>query len=343
MKVMHVLQSHFYSGAENVACQIIDLFKDEYEMAYTSANGPIAETLKTRGIKFFPLKQLTFFELKRVIDMYQPDVIHAHDVRASILSAYFSKNTKVISHLHGKTFDMGRLSIKSLLYRVNLKKYSKTIVVSKSILDEFYFKNKLKENCLLLGNVVDEKALLNKVEEAPYEDYDFDLIYVGRLVYAKNPHRLIEIIKRVNQLLPSLKIGIVGDGELRQEVEDIAKKSKITNLEFVGYKSNPYKILSKSKVMIMTSRMEGTPMVLLESMLLKVPVVSTPIDGIKEIVANGEDGFYTDNDDEMVEIIVALLSNEVLRSQIAKNVYNKALIINNMSNYANKLRAVYEN
>ena len=52
MKVLHLLASNKYSGAENVVCQIISMFKDEVEMVYCSPNGEIENTLRDKKIKF---------------------------------------------------------------------------------------------------------------------------------------------------------------------------------------------------------------------------------------------------------------------------------------------------
>ena len=58
MKVLHLLQSNRFSGAENVVCQIIDMFRTDkdIEMVYCSPDGPIKETLTERKIRFVPLK-----------------------------------------------------------------------------------------------------------------------------------------------------------------------------------------------------------------------------------------------------------------------------------------------
>ena len=91
MKILHLLASNKYSGAENVVCQIIDMFKNEIEMAYCSPNGPIENTLKDKQITFLPLSKLSKSEIQKIINTYKPDVIHAHDVKASIVASGFAK------------------------------------------------------------------------------------------------------------------------------------------------------------------------------------------------------------------------------------------------------------
>ena len=88
-KILHILRSNKFSGAENVVCQIINIFKTDknFEMVYVSPEGPIKDTLKEKNINYIPIKKLSFLEIKRVINEYKPDVIHAHDFTASVLVA----------------------------------------------------------------------------------------------------------------------------------------------------------------------------------------------------------------------------------------------------------------
>ena len=137
MKVLHVLASNKYSGAENVVCQIIELFKGEIDMAYCSPNGGIANTLSERNICFKPIIKLNKKEIKRVVQEYQPDIIHAHDFRASLIVSQAVKNVKVISHLHNNPPWLKKYGLKSILYATTCKKYLQIMTVSESVFNEF--------------------------------------------------------------------------------------------------------------------------------------------------------------------------------------------------------------
>ena len=70
MKILHVLTSHIFSGAENVVCQIIGMLKDEpnVEMAYCSPDGTIRPALEERDINFLPIEVANTSEIKRISD-----------------------------------------------------------------------------------------------------------------------------------------------------------------------------------------------------------------------------------------------------------------------------------
>ena len=78
MKVMHVLYDNIYSGAQNVVCQIVDLFKTyspNMEMVYVSPDGPIREALREHAVQFHAVESLSIGNLKKVIREEKPDLI----------------------------------------------------------------------------------------------------------------------------------------------------------------------------------------------------------------------------------------------------------------------------
>ena len=92
------------------------------------------------------MKNVSCFELKKIIKKYKPDIIHCHDVGASVKVALVkSKNMKLISHIHGNHPFMNRNSIKSCLYYLLSKKYNEIIWVSDSCFDNIQGKVKAKE------------------------------------------------------------------------------------------------------------------------------------------------------------------------------------------------------
>lgn len=160
MKVLHVLASSRFSGAENVVCQIVNMFKDErnIEMAYCSVDGEIRQALDERGVKFFPVTKLKKKELKEVINKYNPDIIHAHDMRASYVSAQACGKIPLISHIHNNAFDSRGLSIKSIAYFLAAKKARHIFWVSKSSFDGYFFHKFFSKKSSVLYNVIDVNA-----------------------------------------------------------------------------------------------------------------------------------------------------------------------------------------
>lgn len=323
--VLHILPSNSFSGAENVVCQIIKMFSgSDYKMYYCSPDGRIRDALEENNIDFLPLREFSVKELKRVISETKPDIIHAHDMRAGFYVSLACGKIPFISHVHNNNFDSRGLSLKSLLFYHAAKKAKHIFWVSESSFEGYKFHDKFKDKSSVLYNVIDKAALIKKMETDTGK-YDFDIAYVGRLTYQKDPVRLINVFADIIKAKPDVKIAVAGTGDMAEQTESIAKQLSITdNVKFLGFMSNPYKLLHSSKLMIMTSRWEGTPMCALEAMALGVPIVSTPTDGLCELVTDGETGFLSSDDAVLAEKCRDIITNAGLRQTLSENTLKKA-------------------
>lgn len=343
MKILHLLSSNQFSGAENVACQIISMFKGkaDYDMVYCSPDGKIRTALDQRSIPFQPLKKMNCHNLRSIIKQYKPDLIHAHDVRASILAAKFSRSCRIISHIHNNHMGMRKISLKSLLYFITLPKYKHIFWVSQSAYDSFYFKNAAKDKSSILYNTINIQELQTRVA-TDQNDYTFDIVHIGRLTHQKNPQRLIEVLRLCIGKMPNLQCAVIGDGELRQEVEALILQHGLeNNIHLLGYRNNPAKILQSAKVMLLVSRYEGTPMCALEAMALGVPIVSTPTDGMCELVDDGETGFLSNNDSLLAEHVVNIVNDIDLYRTLSTHTKKRGNELLNTKTYSEKIQKIY--
>ncbi len=139
----------------------------------------------------------------------------------------------------------------------------------------------LKEaNVHIVPNGVDD-SFFSEPRSAPRTPCT--IVYVGRLTIQKRVDRLI----RAAALMPSTaKVVIVGDGELRQELEGLAQEVCPGKVEFAGVRSSKgvRKYLRRADVFVLPSDREGMPLTLLEAMAMGVPVLGSDVEGIREHV-----------------------------------------------------------
>lgn len=340
--ILHLLASNSFSGAENVVCSIIDNMNDNYSMYYCSPNGPIKEKLDEKGIEYIPIKKLSYGELKRVIKLIQPSIIHAHDNKATVFASLFNKKCTIISHIHGNNKIMNSKNIKTILFNIISKRVKKIIWVSDSSYNSYFFKKNVKDKSLIIRNVVNEKNIILKSKEYRV-DKKYDLIFLGRLAYPKNPEKLISIIEILKKHKNDISVAVVGDGNERSQVEEMCKNLKLSsNITFYGFVNNPYPILKESKILIMTSIYEGTPMSALEALCLKKPIVSTPVDGLKDIVMNGYNGFLCEDNIDFSKNIEMILNDEKLLSELSNNSFKVFKEKNKESDYYSKIDSIYK-
>lgn len=341
-KVLHILSDVFFSGAENMVCQIVDMFRGEYDMVYVSPDGPIRQALEARNVAYRPIAAVTPKEIGRVIAEEQPDIVHAHDMKASFAAALACGKTPLISHIHNNGFDSRKVSPKTIAYLLVSGKFRHIFWVSPSAMRSFRFYGAVKEKSSVLRNVIRMDALREKAAEAENQT-PYDILFLGRMSEPKNPLRLIKVLNLVHDRYPQLQAAIVGKGDMEPQVrEAVAASGAQGYIHLLGYQENGYGLLKHAKLMIMTSLWEGTPMCALEAMALGVPIVSTPVDGLCDLVGPGKTGFLEETDEGLADRCLEIIRDDGLRAELSQNTLAKANMILNLESYKSELRRVYE-
>lgn len=340
--VLHLLNTNTYSGAENVAITMIRAMKrlyPHYRLVYVSPDGPIRDRLDSEGVEFEPIEKISRREIRRVIKKYHPEVIHAHDFTASIVSAYASFGVPVISHIHNNPPWLGRLCVKTVAYLLSSVRYKKILGVSPSVFDEFIFGRFIKGKSEVIGNPVDLESILEAAEHADVKD-GYDVVFLGRLSEPKNPIKFLEVVAGLKEKM-NVKAAMIGDGELRSEVE-----AKITELglsdtvTILGFMDNPHGILASSGLLCMTSTWEGYGLVAAEALALGKPVVATPVGGIPTII-NGKEGRLVSDVSDFVLAIEKLLTDNEEYFEASACATARAKEIENLHSYSEKINQLY--
>lgn len=203
-------------------------------------------------------------------------------------------------------------------------RYSDANVLITESAKKYYDSIKKKKN-ILIYNPVDDDLF---VEYTPYNIESKKIISVGRLCYAKNYDLLIKIAEKVLKKHDGWSWDIYGDGEEYEKLNRIiSKTSVIGRLALKGNALNIYELYSNYSFLVMTSRYEGFPMVLLEGAAKSLPLVSFDVEtGPNEIIIDSVNGYLIDkyNPDIMVERIDNLINNEEKRKKMSSNAYDTA-------------------
>lgn len=137
----------------------------------------------------------------------------------------------------------------------------------------------LKNKCMVIRNTLDiEKIRTNAMEKTDirFEKHIFNIISVGRIATQKRYDRILEVVPIILEKTKNFKWYILGEGDLRETLtKSILERGLENYIEFLGAKKNPYPIIKQADILVVTSDYESQPMVILESMALNVPVVST--------------------------------------------------------------------
>lgn len=170
------------------------------------------------------------------------------------------------------------------------------------------------------------------------EKKEFDVIFVGRLAQVKNVETVLLSIKEAKKIIPKIKVCIIGDGPLREILEEISSELDLeSNVQFLGYKNDVQVYLNKSRVFILTSKREGFPNVYLEALFCGLPAVVSNCGDITDIAKDGYNSFVVEDPTDyeaFAHSILKLLTDEDLYQRIARNVNED---ISRLSSYDNSM------
>ena len=217
MRVLHLLKSNKYSGAENVVLTIMAAYPD-IEMIYASTDGPIRKVVEDRGHRFYPLEETSVRMVKKAVGELQPEIIHAHDFTMASTAAWAAGDIPVIAHLHNNPPWLKKVGVKSIVFALALPKIRQVISVSKAVEDEYIFRGLMKNKNTVIGNVVDAEDVRQKAREKS-DCKPVDLVYLGRMSLPKNPLEFCKIVCEVKRLFPNFTARMIGDGELIPQVK----------------------------------------------------------------------------------------------------------------------------
>lgn len=340
IKVMHILNTASFSGAENVVINIIDNDRDNVEGVYVSRDGSIREVLEQKKIPFYAVEKLRPRQIKKIIYATKPDIIHAHDFRAGIVAACSTSEIPIINHLHNNTPWLKSVNCKSILFKLFSAKYEKVLTVSDSVMKEFVFGHSLERKTKVVGNPIELRKVREKAKEYQLK-CSYDIAFLGRLSEQKNPFFFLEIVNQLKKTIPNLKVAIIGDGELRKDVEKQIVRLKLKNtIDLYGFLSNPYPVLEASKVLCMPSKWEGFGLAAVEALTLGKPVFASPVGGLVNIV-NSKCGELCTSFTEYTVAVEKILTNEQSYAEKSQCALERANELENMNEYMDMLRNLY--
>jgi len=276
----------------------------------------------------------------------KPDLIHIHQLRpllAFFLNPLAKYEVPVIYtahglHLHKYEFPLNVLNRLKYKLRFALEKYlfaraDQIIAVSKE--DQNFIKTRYKSNHVsYIPNGIDHSRLDAARPQKMEIENEFRLpakrtlfITVARFNFQKGYDVLIRAIALIKDFLTerNARFLLVGDGDTLPEIKKMSEQLKITHLvRFLGTRTDAYILMKSADVLLLPSRWEGLPIVLLEAGLLKIPVIASATYGNRELL--GQDRgvmFENENASDLAEKIKGTLCGEYKLSHLADNFFKE--------------------
>lgn len=306
-------------------------------------------------------------KIKEIIREYQPDIVHTHAAKAGALgrkAAYDCKVPVILHTFHGHVFHSYFSKYKTEIYRQIEKRLASrsTGIIAISDIQKHELANVFriapanKIEVVPLGfdlnpfqENLSEKRKLTRETYSLKKD-EIAIAIVGRLAPIKNHDLFLEIAKLTQQKTKEkLVFFIVGDGELREDIENkiAALKSEMEiDIRITSWIKDIKTFNAGMDVICLTSNNEGTPVSLIEAQACNIPIVTTNVGGVMDIVNEGETGYVVPKGDAILfaEKLLLLTEDEKNRSRMSqngwsfvKNKFHYTRLVNDIENYYRKL------
>jgi glycosyltransferase involved in cell wall biosynthesis len=351
IKILHVTQATIGGTLEYLKLLLLRLDSNLFDITVICPSyGPMADELKALGIKVKIIDMTreisikddfkAIKELYKYIKKNRFDIIHLHSSKAGAIGriANLFTNIPCVYTPHGWAFNMKVSSKKKLFYKIieKILAYMCESIVAISPAernDAIKFKISKNEKIRLITNGID----INKFNF----DFNFKIRdklkiskktkiigMVGRLSLQKDPLTFVKVAKLISDRGYNTYFMLVGDGELRKDVEEKIELYGLKNKFLItGWTNEVEKYVSCFDVGVLTSQWEGFGLVLAEYMAAKIPIVASKVDGICDVVKDKYSGVLVSPGDVegFANKIITILEDEELANKYVKNGYERVV------------------
>lgn len=314
LKVCHIAHGDLWAGAEvHLATLLEALTQDSrLELSVIVLNdGRLACEIKKLGIPITVVPEQRhnvlglFMRIVAVLKRQRPDVIHTHKYKDNILGAAAAATVgvrNVVRVVHGMTEPfrgmayvrmVGYETVDRLINRMKVRKLIAVSVDIETALARYYGARRVVQihNGINLEKIVVGQNREDLRAALGFQPTDHVIGTVGRLTPIKGHHVLLKAVCSLAKKRGDVKVLIVGDGPLMPAMIKLVKELGMEKeVVLAGHRDDVYDLVNCMDIFALPSIHEGIPMVLLEALALRRPVVASRVGGIPEVVTHDASG-----------------------------------------------------
>jgi len=344
MNILQVISSGGFFGAENVVLQLAsELRKKDFCMpvvgVFENLKAPhleVSEVCLKNGIQthMFTCRGRvdikTIVQLRRFIQDHNIEIIHTHGYKSNLYS-YFASiglQTRRVATCHNWLGDDFKMRFYAILDRFFLRQFDRVVAVSEEVMEKINDSGISSDKVSMVKNGIyidrfSHSNSVNKIKDDLRIDSKSNVIgTVGRISMEKGHRTLLNIASKIIEHFQGTVFLVVGDGPLRN---DLQREFSSSSINFTGIRDDVDKLYQCMDIFVLPSLTEGLPMVLLEAMASKLPVVATRVGDVPKVITDGDTGILVEPGDKegLKEALLYLLSNKDIAIEMGQKGYEK--------------------
>jgi len=344
MRVAHLIKVTRISGAERHLLVLLSALRqhdvDAHLLILVEADKPMADMVSAAKERGIPLRRLTIhrdydltliFKIRRALREIKPDIVHTHLIHADLYGLFAAKLAGVGAVISSRHND-DQFRFHPIWQRISPMMWRLTnggIAISAAIKDFMIeVEDAPGEKIAVVHYGLEHKWVADEELRAARQNLsvelrlDSDALLLGmvcRIVEQKGVPYALRALQQIRDRFPTANLIIAGDGDLRPQLEALARELGIdANVHWLGWRGDAARLIGAFDVLLMPSLWEGFGLVLLEAMSRRVPVIANRVSAIPEIVVHGETGLLVAarDVDALAAAMTRLLEDHALRQHM---------------------------
>ncbi|MCX6808456.1 MAG: glycosyltransferase family 4 protein [Candidatus Berkelbacteria bacterium] len=351
-------------GSSHILGLLQNLDFTKFEISLICPSGYLSkEAKKISGLQVFniPMKSkfdlVSIFSLKKILeqieasgDPFGPMIIHSHGPRANLFVAISAPNLAIklyTEHIYNYDYRLKSWFnnfVQKKLMSFCYKRNNLVLAVSSSV-KSFLVQTSLlpEDRVVVVPNGIDLAKFQSKTKKIKTTNLTPVIGTVGSLNKEKSQSDLITAFATIVKRYPLARLEIVGEGNLKQELKELALRLKISrNVAFLGRKSDVVEYLRKWDVFVLSSKSETFGIAALEALAAGVPVVASNVGGIPDIIENRQEGILVSSGapEEIAKAVIELIEHPAFAASLKRRGLAKAKAYS-WKNIVKKIEEIY--
>lgn len=347
MKVLHICIERSWGGGEKQAMQLVNglMIRGIKVSVFCSADSSVHDFCRNQGIEHLSRSISSVYDtgsilaLIRYIKSSSPDIIHLHSSKAHSIGLMASAFVQSVPLILTRRMDVAVKSNAISNWKYNHRRIKKIICVSNAVKKCLTPAIKEPSKLTTIYGGIDLQETQKRIQPDFFTAQFADLKgcktigFIGSLATIKNPTLFVQMAHKLKQSMPTVRFVIIGEGGLMSDLKSLITRLKLSDhVKLMGFVKKNIEALSALQLLVVTSKSEGLPNVILEAAALKIPVVSTNVGGVSEFVENEVTGLLSpeNNLEELTKNCEKLLNDPAMAREMTNRAFEK---VKNFSNH----------
>jgi glycosyltransferase involved in cell wall biosynthesis len=337
--VCQVLHSLQVGGAEVLAARLARQMRGRFRFVFVCLDelGTLGEQLRAEGFAVEVLNRRAgldwraMFRLARLLRRRRVDLLHAHQYTPffyALTGRWLGRRVPILFTEHGRHSPDYPRRKRIVANRLLLGRRDRVVGVGEAVRRAVVVNEGIPaERVAVIYNGIGLDAAPGLSDRAQVRREigigtdDLAVIQVARLDYLKDHATAVRTLERVVAQHPETKLVLVGEGPEREKIEaEVGRRRLTEQVRFLGLRTDVARLVPAADIFLLTSISEGIPLTVIEAMSVGLPVVSTGVGGVGEVVLDGQTGLLAPAGDDraLAEHVLSLAADPALRRRMGQ-------------------------